>query len=114
MRAKGEIVLEPMSSSQSDFNKAQEAYNSAIKGAGNCILFAVFRGKMSEGISFNDDYARAVVCVGIPYPNIGQRLIRAKMAYNDEQRRYRGSDILSGKEWYNQEAFRAVSQAIGR
>ncbi|CAB4062059.1 BRIP1 [Lepeophtheirus salmonis] len=33
------------------------------------ILMAVCRGKVSEGIDFADNMARAVVCVGIPFPN---------------------------------------------
>ena len=32
----------------------------------SCILLAVFRGKMSEGVSFNDDNTRGVICVGHP------------------------------------------------
>ncbi|CAM9821253.1 unnamed protein product, partial [Ectocarpus sp. 8 AP-2014] len=38
---------------------------------------------MSEGISFNDHYARGVLCVGIPYPNLGDPKIVAKKCYND-------------------------------
>ncbi len=31
---------------------------------------AVCRGKVSEGLDFTDDNARAVVTIGIPFPNI--------------------------------------------
>lgn len=34
------------------------------------LLIAVCRGKVSEGLDFTDDNARAVVTIGIPYPNI--------------------------------------------
>lgn len=34
------------------------------------LLIAVCRGKVSEGLDFTDDNARAVVTVGIPFPNI--------------------------------------------
>lgn len=34
------------------------------------LLIAVCRGKVSEGLDFTDDNARAVVAVGIPFPNI--------------------------------------------
>ena len=33
-------------------------------------MFAISRGKASEGMNFADDYARAVISVGIPYPGI--------------------------------------------
>ncbi len=31
-------------------------------------MLAVCRGKLSEGLDFSDDAARAVIIVGIPYP----------------------------------------------
>ena len=31
---------------------------------------AVCRGKVSEGLDFSDDNARAVVTIGIPFPNV--------------------------------------------
>lgn len=34
------------------------------------LLVAVCRGKVSEGLDFTDDNARAVVTIGIPFPNI--------------------------------------------
>lgn len=34
------------------------------------ILMGVFRGRASEGYNFSDQFARAVVVLGIPYPNI--------------------------------------------
>ncbi|VDO98271.1 unnamed protein product [Schistosoma mattheei] len=32
------------------------------------IIFAVCRGKVSEGLDFADSYARLVIAIGIPYP----------------------------------------------
>ncbi len=69
---------------------------------------------MSEGVSFNDDYARAVICVGVPFPNSYDRTISAKMAYNDEQRKLCKRELLGGNSWYSQQAYRALAQAIGR
>ena len=69
---------------------------------------------MSEGVSFNDNYARGVICVGLPLPNMYDKAIKAKMMYNNEQRRFRNSSVLSANEWYNQQAYRALAQAIGR
>ena len=47
------------------------------------MLLAVYRGKMSEGISFNDGYARGVLCVGIPFPS-----------FYDAQARFKGRSYL--------------------
>ncbi len=48
------------------------------KGA---ILFIVCRGKLSQGIDFSDQLARAVILVGIPYPALKDPKIQGKKAY---------------------------------
>lgn len=112
--SKRTIVVEP-TGSQADFEAAKEVFTQAIHRDGKALLLAVFRGKMSEGISFNDDFARAVICVGIPFPNAHDRSIKAKKAYNDEMRNLCGkTNLLPGMEWYSQQAFRAIAQALGR
>jgi hypothetical protein len=108
-------VIVESTSSQEAFEAARDEYRQTVKASGSCILLAVFRGKMSEGISFNDDNARGVICVGMPYPNARERSITAKKAYNDEQRKLRRKTcLLPGQEWYTQQASRAVAQALGR
>ncbi|GLT58833.1 hypothetical protein SLA2020_316950 [Shorea laevis] len=75
-------------------------------------LLAVCRGKVSEGIDFSDDNARVVIVVGIPFPNINDIQVELKKRYNDT---YRSSkNLLNGSQWYCQQAFRALNQAIGR
>ncbi|KAL3903452.1 MAG: hypothetical protein SGILL_010440, partial [Bacillariaceae sp.] len=114
IRSKGKIIVEP-TKSQEDFLAARDEYQRTIETTGKCILLAVFRGKMSEGISFNDDYARGVICVGIPFPNARDRGVTAKKSYNDEQRKLRkNTNLLPGMEWYSQQATRAIAQALGR
>ena len=114
LSSKGKVIVEP-SGSQTKFEEARDDYADTIRATGNCILLAVFRGKMSEGISFNDDNARAVICVGIPFPQIKSTAIKAKMDFNTEQRRFnRRNDLLPGNEWYSQQAYRAIAQALGR
>lgn len=78
------------------------------------LMFAVCRGRSSEGIDFSDNMARAVITIGIPFPNIKTADISAKMAYNDNRKKYGNELYLDGREWYNIQAFRAINQAIGR
>lgn len=112
LSSKGKVIVEP-SGSQSKFEEARDEYADTIRTTGSCILLAVFRGKMSEGISFNDENARAVICVGIPFPQIKSTAIKAKMDFNTEQRRFNNrTDLLPGNEWYSQQAYRYVREAL--
>ena len=71
---------------------------------------AVCRGKVSEGIDFADADARAVVITGIPYPSVFDPKVSLKKKFLDNSK----TKSLSGAEWYNLEAFRAINQAVGR
>jgi regulator of telomere elongation helicase 1 len=71
-------------------------------------LFAVCRGKMSEGIDFSDDFARCVCVVGIPFPNLGDFKVEVHRKWLDTR------SSGSGSRWYTEMALRAVNQAIGR
>ena len=64
--SKGKAIVQP-TGSQAKFEEAHDEYADTICETGCCILLAVFHGKMSEGISFNDANVRAVICVGIPF-----------------------------------------------
>ncbi|KAI3518646.1 hypothetical protein L1887_07453 [Cichorium endivia] len=88
----------------------------AISSKENCkkgaTFLAVCRGKVSEGIDFSDENARAVIIIGIPFPNVYDIQVAEKKKYNDT---YKSSkSLLSGNEWYCQQAFRALNQAAGR
>uniref|UniRef100_A0A251UK31 Regulator of telomere elongation helicase 1 homolog n=3 Tax=Helianthus annuus TaxID=4232 RepID=A0A251UK31_HELAN len=81
----------------------------AIKSEGNsngATLLAVCRGKVSEGIDFSDDYARTVFFIRFDIQ------VAEKKKYNDTFKSSKG--LLSGNEWYCQQAFRALNQAAGR
>ena len=76
------------------------------------IFFAVYRGKVSEGLDFIDDNARAVIAVGIPYPAVGDQPVALKKDFND--RHAKTKNLLPGHQWYETQAFRAMNQALGR
>ena len=60
--------------------------------------------QVSEGLDFADSNARAVLIFGIPFPNVKDTKVGLKKAYNDAgQRTHR---LLSGDQWYSQQAFR--------
>lgn len=87
----------------------------------------VCRGRISEGLDFSDNAARCVIIVGIPYPQMTDPRVILKKEFLDlkiMRKRREAHDTgalnnfqmmnLSGKDWYQQQATRAVNQAIGR
>lgn len=95
--------------------KFEEELNKYLKSARTkgALLFAVFRGKVSEGIDFSDEAARAVITIGIPYPNVKEITVSLKREYNDTARKTR-PHLMLGSDWYAAQAFRALNQALGR
>lgn len=77
------------------------------------IFLAVYRGKVSEGIDFSDDNARAVLAVGIPFPNFKDLQVSLKREYQDHKSRV-NRKLVNGSWWYKLQAFRALNQALGR
>ncbi|XP_015884086.1 uncharacterized protein LOC107419791 [Ziziphus jujuba] len=142
LNAKKPLFVEPRGGSQDDFESVLKGYYDSIrygnrplpvrrkkvkkmglthlsanhsventKSQGAAFL-AVCRGKVSEGIDFSDDNARVVIIVGIPFPNTNDIQVALKKKYNDT---YKSSkNLLSGSEWYCNQAFRALNQAAGR
>jgi hypothetical protein len=90
-------------------------YYESIDQGKQCLFLAVCRGKVSEGIDFSDNYARTVIVIGIPFPNLSSLQIKMKRTYLDELvSKYPEMGYLTGDQWYEQQAFRAVNQAFGR
>ncbi|XP_069544659.1 regulator of telomere elongation helicase 1 [Brachyistius frenatus] len=105
--------------------KGKGTFNEVIDGYYNQVndpsskggsFFAVCRGKASEGLDFADTYGRGVVITGLPFPPKMDPRVVLKMQFLDEMSRKKapGLKYLSGQDWYKQQAFRAVNQAIGR
>ncbi|XP_067410133.1 regulator of telomere elongation helicase 1 isoform X6 [Emydura macquarii macquarii] len=99
------------------FTEVMGAYYDKIvcpKSNGATFL-AVCRGKASEGLDFADMNGRGVVITGLPFPPRMEPRVVLKMQFLDEMKRQgSGVQYLSGREWYRQQASRAVNQAIGR
>ncbi|GAA5907181.1 hypothetical protein JCM8208_006714 [Rhodotorula glutinis] len=106
---------EPKASADVDLVLREFAAGNAIDAKGS-ILFAVVGAKLSEGINFADDMARAVIVCGIPYPNSQSAELKERMAYlKSAGRSSRPAGAPdAGQVLYQNLAFRAVNQSIGR
>uniref|UniRef100_A0A8D8UY68 DNA 5'-3' helicase n=1 Tax=Cacopsylla melanoneura TaxID=428564 RepID=A0A8D8UY68_9HEMI len=91
--------------------QAEQNANTNTTNTG-ALLFTIFRGKISEGIDFADNYARSVISVGIPFPSVQDEKVKLKKVYNDTHSQKKG--LLKGGDWYQIQAFRALNQALGR
>jgi chromosome transmission fidelity protein 1 len=79
---------------------------------------AVVGAKLSEGLNFSDDLARAVIIVGVPFPNIASPELKERMNYVINLQKQGRLPRLSGSkdagaELYENLAMRAVNQSIG-
>lgn len=123
-----EVVIEPRSGPAEDFERTIKHYYKTIseckksptgttsvstrQNVTGAIFFAVYRGKVSEGLDFADENARAVINVSIPYPAFKDPRVTLKKEYND--RNTKSGSLLPGSLWYETQAFRAMNQALGR
>ncbi len=83
-------------------------YVSEVKAHKKAALVGVFGGKFSEGANFPHELSRAVIICGVPYPPAKDRLVQLRKEYYEKKR------PGLGREWYVAQAFRKVSQALGR
>ncbi|KAH9261255.1 hypothetical protein BASA81_000959 [Batrachochytrium salamandrivorans] len=90
-----------------DLTGSAEEYDSALRTGGGAMMFAVCRGKASEGMDFRDKRARGVIIIGLPFPSSQDAKVQHKRAYLDQTGE-------NGSAWYASQAYRAVNQAIGR
>ncbi|XP_030874878.1 regulator of telomere elongation helicase 1 isoform X7 [Leptonychotes weddellii] len=110
------VFVEPRS--KGGFSEVVDAYCTRVAspGSSGASFMAVCRGKASEGLDFADMNGRGVIVTGLPYPPRMDPRVVLKMQFLDELkgRGGPGGQLLSGHEWYRQQASRAVNQAIGR
>jgi len=116
--------------SQGDaFSEMIKKFNDNASTDRGAVLLAVCRGRASEGIDFSDAKARAVIITGIPYPPLHDPKVKLKRQHLDgrmkdeamaamsrkgSSRAKQQTKMLSGSDWYVQQAARAVNQAVGR
>lgn len=87
---------------------------------GGALLFAVIGAKLSEGLNFADDLARAVVIVGLPFANLASPELRERMKYVKRLEEKRGVTKKerglkdAAAELYENMCMNAVNQSIGR
>ncbi|VDN09707.1 unnamed protein product [Dibothriocephalus latus] len=111
-----------------------QAYAAAVRSKSGACIVAVIGGKLSEGINFNDDLARAVVIIGLPYPNVNSVALREKinflnrnfsnpsakalksqeMSVNASRSAEESSRLTPGQLLCETICMRSVNQAIGR
>ena len=107
-------------------NLLQE-YTKAIDAGTGAVLLAVVGGKLSEGINFSDKLGRAVVAVGLPFANINDAELKAKLLHvaqskHDTAIKQRSLTEVDSKalrkaaeqDFYTNACMRAVNQCIGR
>lgn len=92
------------------------------------LLLSVINGSLSEGINFSDRLGRAVIVVGLPYPNPHSAEWKAKMEYISSKATNSALESGTGvgkveaiargkteaREFYENAMMRAVNQAVGR
>ncbi|KAI0366702.1 DNA repair helicase [Pilatotrama ljubarskyi] len=126
LNAKKKVFSEPQQSNEVEV--VLRDYSSEIQNKKlGALLFAVVGAKLSEGLNFADDLARAVVIIGLPFANLGSPELRERMNYVNrlEQRRRAALNHASaaanargakdaGTELYENMCMNAVNQSIGR
>lgn len=117
MESKKKLFFEPEETNQVE--ATLEAYAQAISAESNrgskggAMLLAVIGAKLSEGLNFTDDLARAVVIIGMPFANLGSVELKERLDYfRKTHPSTDGRD--SGAELYENMCMNAVNQSIGR
>ena len=95
-----------------------EDYIETVSAGEGAILFAVVGGKLSEGINFQDNLCRAVVMVGLPFPNLFSGELQIKKEHLVEKIIQRGGTSqeasVATREFYENICMKAVNQSVGR
>ncbi|ESK95799.1 chl1 helicase [Moniliophthora roreri MCA 2997] len=121
LSAKKRIFFEPDDSANVEL--VLQEYASAVQNCttkpGGALLFAVIGAKLSEGLNFSDDLARAVIVIGLPFANLGSVELQERMKYVKRLEQNRAVPRQPGMkdaaaELYENMCMNAVNQSIGR
>ncbi|KAF8558368.1 DNA repair helicase [Imleria badia] len=119
--AKKTVFLEPHASSgvESTLREYADASTDVSDKRTGAILFAVIGGKLSEGLNFSDELARAVIVIGLPFANKNSPELQERMRYANEVEKRLGNKRHPGakdaaSELYENMCMSAVNQSIGR
>mmetsp|Transcript_14369 Transcript_14369/g.23917 ORF Transcript_14369/g.23917 Transcript_14369/m.23917 type:complete len:770 (+) Transcript_14369:56-2365(+) len=72
------------------------------------VFLSVARGKVAEGIDFDNHYGRAVILFGVPYQYTLSRILRSRLEYLRDTFHIRENDFLAF------DAMRQAAQCVGR
>eukprot|EP01133_Synstelium_polycarpum_P009158 gene9158-10747_t len=100
------IFVETSDASESAL--ALQNYKKACDSGRGAVLLSVARGKVSEGIDFDNQYGRCVILYGIPYINTESRVLRARLEF------LRDKFMIKESEFLTFDAMRTASQCVGR
>ena len=87
---------------------ALETYRTACCNGRGAVLLCVARGKVSEGVDFDHQYGRTVLCMGAPFQYTESRILKARLEFLRETYRIKETDFLSF------DAMRHAAQCLGR
>eukprot|EP00026_Physarum_polycephalum_P003399 Phypoly_transcript_03410.p1 GENE.Phypoly_transcript_03410~~Phypoly_transcript_03410.p1 ORF type:complete len:721 (+),score=86.18 Phypoly_transcript_03410:291-2165(+) len=87
---------------------ALQNYKKACDSGRGAVLLAVARGKVSEGIDFDNQYGRCVINFGIPFVYTESRVLKARLEFMRDRYQVKEKDFLTF------DAMRTTAQCVGR
>lgn len=94
-----------------DFRETELAisnYKKACRCGRGAVLFCVARGKVSEGVDFEDGYGRCVVMIGVPFQYTESVRLKKRLEFLKSEYNIREYDFLTF------DAMRHTAQCLGR
>ena len=84
------------------------SYRKACEIGRGGVFLSIARGKVAEGIDFDEQYGRAVIMFGVPFQYTRSRMLLARLDYLRENFQIKESDFLIF------DAMRQCAQCLGR